>query len=198
MNIFEENPRKRSFDDLEKSVPILTGNDLYYIIIAGNFEDIKNKISSYQLKYTVLPNGFTPYMLIVYLHKLFRGKKEYIEMFSYIIENLSIKLTPLEISLIQRAFMLSILMISIELDHREIFTKMSQYDYSIYNELDIMYDMTPLMFAVKCNNMALIQYFREIIGVDIHAFNSEGKTALDIAKEIGNKEIIEYLMKIRE
>ena len=195
MNIFEENPRKRSFDDLEKSVPTLTGNDLYYIIISGNFEDIKNNISSYQLKYTVLPNGFTPYMLIVYLYKLFRGKKEYIEMFSYIIENLSIKLTPLEISLIQRAFMLSILMISIELGHREIFTKMSQYDYSIYNELDIMCDMTPLMFAVKYNNMVLIQYFVEIIGVDIYAFNSECKTALDIAKEIGNKEIIEYLMK---
>jgi hypothetical protein len=195
MNILEENPRKRSFDNLEESIPTLIGNDLYYIIIAGNFEEIENNISSSQLRYTVLPNGFTPYMLIIYLHKLFPKTENYTKMFSYIIDNLSIRLTSLEVSLIKRAFMLSILIISIELNNKEIFTKISNDDYSIYNELDIMLDTTPLMHAIKCNNMELIKYFIETIGVDIYAFNSKGKTALDIAQKSDNKEIIEYLMK---
>ena len=195
MNILEENPRKRSFDDLEKSIPKLTGNDLNYIIIAGNFEEIEKNISFSQLKYTVLPNGFTPYMLIIYLHKLFPKTENYAKMLSYIIDNLSIKLTSLEVYLIKRAFMLSILIISIELNNKEIFTKISYDDYSIYNELDVMLDTTPLMHAIKCNNIVLTRYFIEIIGVDIYAFNSNGKTAIDIAKECDNKDIIEYLMK---
>jgi len=195
MNILEENHLKRSFNDSKKSFPKLTGNDLYYSIISGKFEEIENNISSSQLRYTVLPNGFTPYMLIIYLHKLFPKTENYAKMFSYIIDNLSIRLTLLEGVLIQRAFMLSILIISIELDNREVFSKISHYDYSIYNDLDIMCDMTPLMCAIKCNNMELIKYFIEIIGVDIYAFNSKGKTALDIAQKSDNKEIIEYLMK---
>ena len=199
MNILEGNLRKRPSDDLlthpPAYPPTLTGNDLYYSIIAGKFEEIENNISSYQLRYTVLPNGFTPYMLIIYLHKLFPKTENYTKMFSYIIDNLSIRLTSLEAFLIQRAFRVSILIISIELDNREIFSKISHYDYSIYNDLDIMCDITPLMCAVKCNNITLIKYFIETIGVDIYAHNSQGKTSLDIAKKHNNKDIIEYLMK---
>jgi hypothetical protein len=195
MNILEENPRKRSFDDLEKSFTTIRGNDLYYSIIAGKFEEIESSISPYQLKYTVLPNGFTPYMLIIYLHKIFPKTENYRKMFSYIIDDLSIRLTPLETYLIQRAFKVSILMISIEIDNKEIFTKTSHNDYSIFNDLDIMVDRTLLMSAVKYNNITLIKFFIETVGVDIHAFNSKGKTALDIAKESGNNEIIEYLKR---
>ena len=193
MDVLEENPLKRSFDEMDKYITNFTINDLYNIIISGNFEEFQ-RISADELKYTILPNGFRPYMLIIYLYKLFQGKKEYEKMVSYITNNYSIKLTQLEISLINRAYMLSILMISIELNHREIFPRINKYDYSVYNDLDIIRDMTPLMCAVKCNNIKAIIYLIEYIGVDLYSFNSKGKTAFHIANESDNKDIIKYLM----
>jgi len=193
MDVLEENLLKRSFDEMDKYIPNFTKNDLYNIIMYGTFEEME-RISLDELKYTVLPNGFRPYMLIIYLYKLYKGKKKYEKMVSYIKNKYSIKLTKLEDFLINRAFMLSILMDSIEFDHGEIFSIINKYDYSVYNDLDIIRDMTPLMCAVKCNNINAIIYLIEYIGVDLYSFNSKGKTAFHIANESDNKDIIKYLM----
>ena len=52
--------------------------------------------------------------------------------------------------------------------------------------------MTPLAFAALKGHLDIVQYLTAK-GVNIQATDKDGKTALDLAREFGNDDVVKFL-----